>query len=101
MSDAQLMPARTAQRLEPNPSTIPPASASILPRLVTMDRFQDLYGVSRSLAYELIADGLISSIKIGRRRLIDVESVESYVATLKVGNPGQSAPLGQNHPRAA
>jgi excisionase family DNA binding protein len=39
-------------------------------------------GISRSLAYELLASGALRSAKIGRRRLIPREAVEEFIAGL-------------------
>ena len=39
-------------------------------------------GISRSLAYELLASGALRSAKIGRRRLIPHEAVEEFIAGL-------------------
>ena len=42
--------------------------------------------IGRSTLYELIADGQITAVKIGRRTLIPHEELERYVASL----PGMS-----------
>lgn len=39
-------------------------------------------GISRSTLYELIADGEITTVKIGRRTLITQDELERYVRDL-------------------
>lgn len=40
------------------------------PVLITIKQFNDLYGIGRTRTYELINDGTIETVKVGRRRLI-------------------------------
>ena len=40
-------------------------------------------GIGRSTLYELIADGTLATVKIGRRTLIAHDELERYVSTLK------------------
>ncbi len=35
-----------------------------------INRFCDIYGVGRTKAYELINDGIVDTVKIGRKRLV-------------------------------
>ena len=42
-------------------------------------------GVSRSTLYELIADGRITTVKIGRRTLVPHDELVRYVSTLTGG----------------
>lgn len=39
-------------------------------------------GISRTTLYELIADGEINTVKIGRRTLVTQDELERYVHTL-------------------
>lgn len=39
--------------------------------------------LSRSLLYELIRSGQLRTVKAGRRRLVPVETLAEYVATLQ------------------
>ncbi len=39
-------------------------------------------GISRSRAYELIADGILDARKIGRLTVVTAESVDRYLASL-------------------
>jgi excisionase family DNA binding protein len=43
-----------------------------------------LAGVSRSFLYERLADGSISSVKAGRRRLVIASSLNQWVASLPI-----------------
>jgi excisionase family DNA binding protein len=42
-------------------------------------------GICRSQLYELIGDGSIRSVKIGKRRLIERAELDRFVAKLPVG----------------
>ena len=42
-------------------------------------------GVSRSSVYELLNAGRIESVKVGARRLVPSEALESFVAGLRSG----------------
>lgn len=44
-----------------------------------VNEFCELYGVSRSFAYELMDRGKLRTVKIGKRRLIPVESAEALL----------------------
>ncbi len=59
-------------------------------RLMTLDRLADVYAISRTVAYELLSEGKIDSVKLGRRRLVKVESVETFIATLDSAPPERS-----------
>ncbi len=39
-------------------------------------------GVGRSFLYERMADGSVRSVKAGRRRLVDLASLEAWAASL-------------------
>ncbi len=62
-------------------------------RLITLDRMEAEYSIPRSTAYELIAAGRISAVKLGRRTLIEVQSVDTMIAALprieRASNSGQ------------
>jgi excisionase family DNA binding protein len=49
------------------------------------DVSQLLGGIARSYVYELLARGALSSIKLGRRRLIARQDLEEYVERLREG----------------
>jgi excisionase family DNA binding protein len=48
--------------------------------MCTVEEASRMLGVSRTLAYRLIKDGQLRSIKIGRRRLVPMTSLESFIA---------------------
>jgi excisionase family DNA binding protein len=43
-------------------------------------------GIGRSKAWELIASGELSTVRIGRRRLVPIAALERYVTGLVEGN---------------
>ena len=51
---------------------------------VTVTEAANLLGISRSLAYELVARRELPSIRLGRRLVIPVEQLERFVATAAV-----------------
>ena len=53
------------------------------PLLLPVTEAARLLATSRSKIYEMIAVGQLESVKLGRRRLIPREAVESYVASLR------------------
>jgi excisionase family DNA binding protein len=48
--------------------------------MCTVEEAARLLGVSRTLTYRLIKDGQLLSIKIGKRRLVPMTSLESFIA---------------------
>lgn len=52
-------------------------------RYISVSEFCKIYGVGRTFAYRLIGNqlgsGLLASTKLGRRRLISVESAEALM----------------------
>jgi excisionase family DNA binding protein len=46
-------------------------------------------GVGRTTVFQLIRDGRLESVLIGRRRLIPIASIEAYVARLRAGPEGE------------
>jgi hypothetical protein len=70
--------------------TVPPsdalASASVIePEFVDVDGLRRAFGIKRSLAYQLLADGAIKGVSLRRRnrvrgkRLFQVDSVRAYL----------------------
>ncbi|MCZ7526150.1 MAG: excisionase family DNA-binding protein [Acidimicrobiia bacterium] len=55
-------------------------AAPILLSVVDAARY---IGIGRSLLYDLLADGTIESIAIGRRRLVPVDALDAYVERLR------------------
>lgn len=50
--------------------------------LVSIPEAARLCGLSRSGLYERLADGSIRAVKAGRKTLVDVASLKSFVASL-------------------
>jgi len=52
-----------------------------MPRMmISVNEAARVIGVSRSYAYELVASGLLASVRLGRRVLIPVSAIEDLVA---------------------
>lgn len=47
--------------------------------------FPAVFGISRSRAFELLADGTIPARKVGRSTLVATADVEEYLRSLPVG----------------
>ena len=47
------------------------------PMLCSIPEAAGALGVSRSKTYELISDGLLLTVSIGRRRLVRIESIRA------------------------
>jgi excisionase family DNA binding protein len=52
------------------------------PRLFSIKQAVYELGISRSALYELIKNGKLKTIKIGRRRLIPPEAIDTFIAGL-------------------
>ncbi|AFL87461.1 DNA-binding protein, excisionase family [Terriglobus roseus DSM 18391] len=52
------------------------------PLLVSVVEAAQACGISRSAMYELLAERKISSMKIGKSRLVEVASIKAFVASL-------------------
>jgi excisionase family DNA binding protein len=51
--------------------------------LYRVDEAAQALRLSRSLVYQLIRSGQLRTVKAGRRRLVPVEALAEYVATLR------------------
>lgn len=56
------------------------------PLLCDIRAAREALSVGRSKAYELMDQGVIRSVKIGQRRLVEVESMSAYVASLALAS---------------
>jgi excisionase family DNA binding protein len=54
--------------------------AKTLPRLLAIKQAIYELGISRTAIYELIEDGKLKTVKIGRRRLVPLEAIEEFIA---------------------
>ena len=50
--------------------------------LISISQTCERAGIGRSFLYERLADGSIRSVKAGRRRLVDVASLNQWAANL-------------------
>lgn len=58
--------------------------AVIAPVLYRVDEAAEALRISRSVIYELIRSGQLRTVKVGRRRLVPVQALDDYVASLGV-----------------
>ncbi len=65
---------------------------SLPPLLVSIPEACARVGVGRSFLYERLSDGTVSSRKAGRRRLVDVASLEAWAANLPTEPLKSTAP---------
>ncbi|KJK12836.1 excisionase [Terrabacter sp. 28] len=56
----------------------------IPPVLYRVDEAAEALRISRSVIYELIRSGQLRTVKVGRRRLVPVQALGDYVASLGV-----------------
>ncbi|EWT06660.1 hypothetical protein N864_19875 [Intrasporangium chromatireducens Q5-1] len=56
----------------------------IPPVLYRVDEAAEALRISRSVIYELIRSGQLRTVKVGRRRLVPVQALDDYVASLGV-----------------
>ena len=52
------------------------------PILITIEQALQIVAIGRSFLYERLADGSIRSVRAGRRRLVDVASLQAWAANL-------------------
>lgn len=56
--------------------------AKEMPRLLAIKQAIYELGIGRTGIYELIKDGKLKTVTIGRRRLVRIESIEEFIAGL-------------------
>ena len=61
------------------------------PEAVSVDEACRLTGVGRSKIYELIAEGTMPSLKIGRRRLVRLSAIRRFIARLERAGSDEAA----------
>lgn len=59
---------------------------AIDPILATIPAAHDMTGFSRSRLYELMGNGSIAAVKLGKRTMIRVDSLRSFVESLPPAN---------------
>jgi excisionase family DNA binding protein len=57
--------------------------APALPRLLAVKQAIYELGISRTAFYELIDEEKLETVKIGRRRLVPVDAIEAFIASLR------------------
>ena len=53
------------------------------PKLLRIPDAAEALGIGRSKLYELLADGTLPMVKIGRRALVPTRAIEEYAARLE------------------
>jgi excisionase family DNA binding protein len=53
--------------------------------LYTTKEAMDALGIKQTLLYQMLSDGRLKAFKLGRRTMIDVQSVHELVASLPPG----------------
>jgi excisionase family DNA binding protein len=59
-----------------------PSRAKDLPRLLAIKQAIHELGIGRTAIYELIKNGKLRTVMIGRRRLVPAEAIEEFVTGL-------------------
>jgi excisionase family DNA binding protein len=53
--------------------------------LITVEQAADSLGIGRALAYQLVASGVLKSVKLGRLRRVPVAALTDLVEQLQKG----------------
>ncbi len=75
-------PARSGQRADSR-DVIDLTVRSDTRLLLTVEEAADRLGIGRSLMYELIQDGAVESVRVGRLRRVPVEALTEFVAAVR------------------
>ena len=51
------------------------------PEVVTVENVMEMLGIGRNLAYDIIRNGRLKTVKIGKRYIIPKQSVINFLAT--------------------
>jgi hypothetical protein len=85
-------PASTiANKVRSMPSSYSNNVAAPTPEAVSVPVFCQMFGLGRSRAYELINSGVLPSIKIGKRRLVRLETARRVLASFECAEPVKRA----------
>jgi hypothetical protein len=63
----------------------------------SVGEFCRIAGIGRTLAYELIGDGSLDSIRIGKRRLIVLDSYRRLIERQRAGQDRTGSPAAHKH----
>jgi hypothetical protein len=66
------------------------SSAGLKPLSVTVRTAQDLIGIKNTKIWELISDGTVETVSIGKRRLVIFASIERLIEALRQKQPERS-----------
>lgn len=61
------------------PTEIQQLAAAMQPLAVSPNEAARLIGIGRTMLYAALADGTLSSLKVGKRRLITVEAIKDWL----------------------
>ena len=53
--------------------------------LLTVEQTASALNLGRTVVYQLLKEGLIESVKVGRSRRVPIDALEAYVAKLRAG----------------
>jgi excisionase family DNA binding protein len=70
-------------------------SGSEPPRLVTCEEAARLLGIGRSLAWQLISNGTLISIRLGRRRLVPIAAIDQLIEQQLASDQPQAPAAGR------
>jgi excisionase family DNA binding protein len=65
---------------------MPEPAGALIARLHPVETAFERLCISRAKGYELIANGKLRSVKIGRRRLIPESAIAEFIARLEAGD---------------
>jgi hypothetical protein len=54
------------------------ATPNVERRAYSLDEWRAMYGLGKNSTYNLIAEGTLPTVKVGRRRLVTVEGDEQF-----------------------
>jgi excisionase family DNA binding protein len=65
------------------------SASPVVHLLLTPEQAAEALGLGRTLVYELIRTGRLTSVRIGRARRIPIASLEAFVAALPHAGPNE------------
>jgi excisionase family DNA binding protein len=68
-----------------------PEVRSVEPEAISVDETCRITGLGRSKIYELISDGTLPSVKVGKRRLVRLSTARRLIAGLEQAGIGRVA----------